>query len=159
WAQREPSRMSRLVLVGTTPRFVAGEDWPHAMARETLRRFGDELRLSYRLTLQRFLTLQMRGSEEGEAALPMLRRHLFERGEPLPQVMAGALDVLAGIDLRDDVPGIDVPALVISGDRDTLAPVEAGRWLAQALPDARFAPIAGAAHVAFLSHPRAFDAA
>jgi pimeloyl-[acyl-carrier protein] methyl ester esterase len=159
WARLHPDRIQRLVLVATTPSFVARDGWPNAMQDETLPKFGDELRVAYRLTLQRFLTLQTQGSEGGRAALAALRHQLFARGEPSAAVLEQSLALVRGIDLRADAPSIRAPALVVSGDRDTLAPVEAGRWLAQALPDARFAPIAGAAHVPFLSHPRAFDAA
>ena len=45
WALTQPKRVSRIVLVATSPRFVAGDDWPHAMSDETLVRFGDELRV------------------------------------------------------------------------------------------------------------------
>ena len=54
---------------------------------------------------------------------------------------------------------IPQPALVVVGSRDTLAFPAAGQWLAERLPDAQFAPIDGAAHVPFLSHPDAFAAA
>jgi pimeloyl-[acyl-carrier protein] methyl ester esterase len=46
----------------------------------------------------------------------------------------------------------------VAGERDTLALPEAGRWLADRLPDAKFALIPGAAHVPFLSHAEAFAA-
>jgi pimeloyl-[acyl-carrier protein] methyl ester esterase len=159
WALREPGRIGALVLVATSPRFVAGDDWPHAMARETLARFGDELRAAYRLTLLRFLTLQLRGSDEGEAALRLLRGHLFARGEPASGMLADALSILECTDLRGEVPAIAQRTLVVAGERDTLAPLAAGEWLAQAMPNARFAPIMGAAHAPFLSHPREFAAA
>ena len=51
------------------------------------------------------------------------------------------------------------PALVISGDRDTLALPGAGRFLAETLPNGTFALIAGAAHIPFVSHADAFAAA
>jgi pimeloyl-[acyl-carrier protein] methyl ester esterase len=156
WARAQPGRVDRLVLVATTPCFVARDDWPQAMAGETLSRFGDELAISYRLTLQRFLSLQLAGSADGREALAALRRGLFARGEPAPSVLAEALAVLAATDLRADVPAVAQPALVISGERDTLTPAAAGEWLAAALPDARFVSIAGAGHVPFLSHPGEF---
>jgi len=64
--------------------------------------------------------------------------------------------VLRDTDLRGEMARIAQPALVVSGDRDTLAFPAAGRYLAAHLPSARFALIAGAAHVPFLSHPDAF---
>lgn len=159
WARAQPQRIGRLVLVATTPCFVARADWPQAMAADTLARFGDELCASYRLTLQRFLSLQLAGSTDSRAALATLRRHLFARGDPAPSVLAEALAVLAATDLRADVPAIAQPALVVTGERDTLAPPAAGAWLASALPNARLVTIAGAGHVPFLSHPAEFAAA
>jgi pimeloyl-[acyl-carrier protein] methyl ester esterase len=122
------------------------------MSAETPRRFGDELRVAYRLTLQRFLTLQVRGSDAGRAVLAQLRARLFERGAPSVASLNAVLDLLVETDLRASVPRIHVPALVVSGGRDTLAPAAAGKWLAGALPDARYRVIEHAAHAPFLSH-------
>lgn len=159
WAAREPARVARLVLVCTSPRYVDGPDWPHAMRAETLARFGDELASAWRLTLQRFLTLQVQGSDEGRRSLAVLRHQLFARGDPSREALAGALALLASTDLRDEVGSVRASALVVSGERDTLAPPAAGAWLAQALPDARYVRIDGAAHAPFLSHRDAFDGA
>ena len=158
WAHAHPARVRRLVLVSATPKFVAADGWPHAMSHQTLRRFADELRVAYRPTLQRFLTLQTQGSDEARRTLAGLRALMFSRGEPDADVLRGALDALAGSDVRELAPRIRAPALVVAGDRDTLAPADASRWLAAALPDARLAIIAGAAHAPFLSHAREFDA-
>ena len=159
WARLRPARVARLVLVCTTPRFVAGPDWPHAMAAETLRRFGDELRVAWKLTVQRFLALQVHGSEHGRAALALLRHDLYARGEPSPQMLSEALSTMETTDLRADAAEIAQPALVIAGERDMLTPPGAGRWLGENMPNARFVCIDGAAHAPFLSHPHAFFAA
>ena len=127
------------MLVGATPRFVADDDWPHAMTAETLARFGDELAVSWRHTLQRFLALQVHGSDHGRAALHALRHELFARGEPAPAVLRDGLALLGRLDLRAQVPAIAAPTLVVAGGRDALTPPGAGRWLAAALPDARTA--------------------
>jgi pimeloyl-[acyl-carrier protein] methyl ester esterase len=156
WARQRPARIARLVLVTTTPSFVARDAWPHAMSVETLARFGDDLRMSYRPTLQRFLALQVHGSDEGRAALATLRHRLFDRGEPSPRVLAGALALLRGADLREAVAGIDTPTLVVGGGRDAIVPIEATRRLAASLPRAAHVAIAGSAHAPFLSHPRNF---
>lgn len=159
WARLAPQQVGRLVLVGATPRFVAASDWPHAMAPETLARFGDELAVAYRLTLQRFLTLQMQGSDAGRAALHELRGAIFARGEPGAANLRTALAMLQAIDLRDDASQVIAPTLIVSGDRDTLTTAAAGAWLAAAMPAARQVLIKGAAHAPFLSHRPAFDAA
>jgi pimeloyl-[acyl-carrier protein] methyl ester esterase len=159
WALDRPDAVAKLVLVGTTPCFVAREDWPHAISGETLRRFGDELAVSYRSTLQRFVTLQTQGSEHAREILGLMRTELFARGAPSRQDLEDALAALAAIDLRARVGAIAQPVLVIAGECDTLVPAAAGAWLAAALPAGRLASIAGAAHAPFLSHPEAFFAA
>ncbi len=159
WALAHPARISKLALANTTPKFVADDAWPHAMAPQTLARFADELRVAYRLTLQRFLTLQVQSSDEGKSTLAMLRHELFARGEPSPQVLTEALISLAAADLRSRVPQITLPTLVIAGERDTLTPPAASEWLARALPAARLVRIAGAGHAPFLSHRDAFERA
>ncbi|MBU6485438.1 MAG: alpha/beta fold hydrolase, partial [Betaproteobacteria bacterium] len=88
--------------------------------------------------------------------LSALRAQLFERGEPGAAVLAETLAMLADNDLRPELSRITVPALVIGGDRDALVPLDATRELAAGLRRGVYAPIPGAAHAPFLSHPRAF---
>ncbi|MEO8739974.1 MAG: pimeloyl-ACP methyl ester esterase BioH [Casimicrobiaceae bacterium] len=159
WARTRPVGVRALVLTATTPCFVQRDDWPHAMAAATLDRFDDELVASYRLTLQRFLSLQMQGSERSREALAQMRSTLFARGEPTPADLRDALAVLATTDLRRVVADIAQSALIIVGDRDALTPLAASRWLAAALPKATLVTLAGAGHAPFISHPDAFVAA
>lgn len=159
WAGAEPARIARLILTGTTPCFAARPDWPDAMPAATLRQFGDELAVSYRLTLQRFVALQVRGADCPRAVLAQLRGELFARGEPAREALQAGLDLLADTDLRGEVGAIRQPAVVIAGERDALTPPEAARWLSGALPRGSLRLIRGAAHAPFLSHPTAFVAA
>lgn len=159
WASAQRDRIARLILVSTTPSFVARDGWPDAMSPDMLGRFGDELRVAFRLTLQRFLALQVHGSDEGRGLLAQLRTRLFERGLPSPATLADAIALLMRADLRPALPRIRAAALVIGGDRDALVPLPATRALADALPSAAHVAIAGAAHAPFLSHRSAFLAA
>ena len=159
WALTSPDRIARLVLVATTPCFVSRADWPHAMTETSLRQFGAELSASYRLTLQRFVSLQVQGSEEARAVMAQLRAQLFARGEPSRAALHDALLLLARTDLRPEIGAISQPARVIAGERDTLVPPAACEWLARTLPHASFRLIPRAAHAPFLSHPDAFMSA
>jgi hypothetical protein len=93
--------------------------------------------------MQRFLALQVHGSEAGRATLATLRHQLYARGEPSRDALADSLRLLAATDLRGEVGAIVAPALVVSGERDTLAPAGAGAWLGAALPNATYVRIDG----------------
>jgi pimeloyl-[acyl-carrier protein] methyl ester esterase len=154
WARQRGDGIARLALMATSPLFVRRSDWPHAMDAETLARFGDELRTNYRATLLRFLTLQVKNSEQGKASLVALRARLFERGEPSRKTLQQGLDLLVHTDLRADAASLTQPAVVIAGERDTLAPAAAGEWLAQQMAHANLELVTGAGHAPFMSHPR-----
>ncbi|MDO8294727.1 MAG: alpha/beta fold hydrolase [Gallionella sp.] len=156
WAIRHPQQISRLALVASTPCFVRRSGWDCAMAEETLAEFAAALQQDYTLTLRRFLALQVRGSEGERELLAALRSALMSRGEPDLGALQAGLDTLRDCDLRGVLPGIHQPALVISGERDTLTPPQAAYYLAAQLPNARLALIKGAAHAPFLSHPDEF---
>jgi pimeloyl-[acyl-carrier protein] methyl ester esterase len=152
WAQLHPAQIDRLALIATTPCFVQREDWDCAMAADTLQQFAESLLQNHALTLRRFLALQVRGSEDERELLADLRAQLFSRGEPDVAALKGGLEILRDTDLRAALPEITQPTLVLAGERDTITPLAAAHYTAQALPHARLLSIRGAAHAPFLSH-------
>jgi pimeloyl-[acyl-carrier protein] methyl ester esterase len=151
-ARREPTLATALVLVATTPKFAASDDWEYGMAAAVLDEFASSLAADHRRTVQNFLALQTRGDRNALDTLRRLRRSLDAHGEPDQRALKAGLEVLRTADLRDALPRIAVPALVIAGDHDRLTPPQAGRALAGALPNARFLRIAHSGHAPFLSH-------
>lgn len=156
WAMQQPHHIARLVLVGSTPRFVSGGDWQFGVAEDVFRDFAAQVRQDYRGTLSRFLALQAYGGDASKETVRQLRAHFFEHGEPAPQTLQAGLDVLLATDLREELGAVMAPALVLHGDYDKLAPVAAGRWLAQHLPCAQLRVCNNASHAPFLSHPAWF---
>lgn len=72
--------------------------------------------------------------------------------------MVGAqLAMLSRTDTTEALAGISVPTLVVGGEEDPLTPPETMRALADRIPEARFAPVAGAGHVVSLESPDAFN--
>ena len=151
-ARLSAGRVPGLVLVTTTPKFVASPDWPHGMTPELLADFATRLRDDYRRTVQNFLALQTRGDEHALATLRELRRRIDLRPPPAREALDVGLEILAAADLRAGLADIAAPALVISGEHDRLTPPGAGRWLADGLPRARYVAVEGAAHAPFVSH-------
>jgi pimeloyl-[acyl-carrier protein] methyl ester esterase len=153
-ALRDEKRIAALVQITATPRFVSAPDWPAAMDRNTLDRFHEGLLDDPAATLQRFLALQVRGSDAGRETLRSLRRELAGRPQPDPVALATGLDLLRESDLRDRLPDLPCPSLWLFGERDTLVPAAAAaRGVAELLPTARVGIIRGAAHAPFFSHP------
>ena len=156
-ALRYPQNVTRLVLVGATPKFVQAPDWPHAMPADVFSEFAHNLGHDYRATLLRFLSLHIGRNEDGRALLKQLRAKVFTpRGEPQPAALAAGLAILEQADLRGRLAEIRVPTLVVHGNHDRLAAPAAAEFLAAHLPRARLLRIEGAGHAPFLSHPVQF---
>ncbi len=68
------------------------------------------------------------------------------------------LDILATADLREMLPSIHRPVLLLHGSADTICPLDAARFMATRLPRARLVEFAGAGHAPFMSRPDEFNA-
>lgn len=151
-----PDQVSQLVLVATTPCFTKQTDWPWGMDAATLRLFKENLDRQYLQTLQRFLTLQVRGGIDQTIVLAQLRERLLLRGQPAPQALQAGLQILLTSDLRTSIPYITQPVMLIHGENDVITPVNAAHWMLQRLPRAIFKTMAHCGHAPFLSHPESF---
>jgi class 3 adenylate cyclase len=83
-----------------------------------------------------------------QAANAEARAHFarLERGTASPGMLAGLVRMFLDLDVRDVVPNVHVPALVLHRRHDTLVNVGNGRWLAEHLPDARLVELEGSDH-------------
>jgi pimeloyl-ACP methyl ester carboxylesterase len=66
---------------------------------------------------------------------------------------------LTTFDRRAELSRIAVPTLLIAAERDRAAPPRTMQRMAEAIPGARLAVLAGAGHMAHLERPAAFKAA
>jgi pimeloyl-[acyl-carrier protein] methyl ester esterase len=151
-----PERVTKLILVASTPKFTRSADWTHGIGPEVLEQFAQELEHDAKKTIRRFLALQLRGSERAQASLAALNHAVFRHGLPAPAALRGGLNILRDADLRAFLARITAPALVIAGERDPLIPLPAGDYLAANLPNGKLFTLSKAGHAPFLSHPAEF---
>ena len=156
WALSRSQQVHKLALIGATPKFVKSKTWSLGIELEVFRQFAEDVALKYEDTLGRFLALQAYGGETDRASLRVLREHFFERPSPAPDILMSGLNILLDTDLREAISKINIPTLVVHGQYDKLAPIQAGHWLAETLPDSHWRPHKGASHAPFISHPSWF---
>jgi len=147
-----PHKITRLILLASTPAFVATADWQAGMAPDDLEAFGAALIADPAATLLRFLSLQTRGMAGQKAVLHHLRQAFLSVPAADAGALASGLDILRHADLRAALPKLSQPTLVVHGTLDTLTPPAAGAWLAATLPNARHSVFPRAAHAPHVSH-------
>jgi len=155
-ALRHPEKVKRLVLVGSVARFVRDDDWRYAISSEILQDFSTSLKNDLQETLQRFIALQIMGSDESRMILRKLRELMNSNLAPQPAALQGGLKILQDVDLRDQLPQLKQPILMIFGKRDTLSRPQTAKQMLPLLPNAKLEIIDGAGHAPFLSHNQHF---
>lgn len=161
-----PDLVRRLVLVGATPCFVNKSfdqnnaeyrnTWDAGIDPEVFSNFADNVNEDYHKTMTQFLTLQCMGANDARSTVKLLRNKFAERPIPASQTLYRALNILLDTDLRPEIELLRKPTLLVHGDRDTLAPVQAAHWMMQNLPMGFLRVMAGASHAPFLSHQEQF---
>ena len=152
----QPDRIRRLVLVSATPKFVNTPDWQTGVDPANFSAFAESVNHDYKATILQFLTLQCMQADDRRSTIKQLRASFELKPTPTQATLQRALRVLLEADLRAEIPNIRKPTLLIHGDRDTLAPVQAAHWMMQHLPMGYLRVISGAAHAPFLSHSEQF---
>jgi len=79
--------------------------------------------------------------------------------QPAEAIAAASLGMAERPDSRPDLPGIDVPTLVITSTDDTLIPPEVSKPMAKAIPGADLLVIQGAGHLSNLEQAETFSGA
>jgi len=155
WARRAPAQVSRLALIAATPCFAQRADWPHAVTKEMMSQFTSAIKRDCPSVLRRFVALQSLGDAQAVRVAHKLRTALLTNPLPAQEVLESGLEILRVADLREMLPSIHQPVLVVHGECDTVTPHAAGKALSEALRNARFHTLPGAGHAPFLSDPNA----
>jgi pimeloyl-ACP methyl ester carboxylesterase len=80
-------------------------------------------------------------------------------GDVRPESLRRQLEMMAEADLRDLLPRLAVPTLLIWGERDVRSPLEVARQFERAIQQAELVVIPEVGHVSNLERPEEFNAA
>lgn len=150
-AASRPERVASLYLLAGNPKFVKMPGWA-GVRPEVLDGFAGQLSEDARLTLQRFLGLQVQGLADGKQLLQELRLAVQECEAPAIAALQGGLQILKNADLRPALSSLTCPVTAIQGDKDTLIPIQTGAALRSLNPRTVLHVLDNAGHVPFLSH-------
>ena len=145
FAAAHPERTTGLILMGAEVRERKDEEWP----------WGESTEEDFEAYLPRLPELwgkpgrfmeRLAPSQEDTPWLTDWSARL-QRNANTPSGAEAFFRMAFDIDVRDIVPTIRVPTLVMHSEGDRICHVENGRYLAREIPDARYIEFPGADHV------------
>ena len=145
FAATYPERTAALVVRSCSPRTLWAPDFPWGRSEQAYQRETDQaLRVfgSRAGAREAVRALGMRTDDEVEAYID------FVRYGASPGMLEKLYRMNKEIDIRQVLPTVRVPALVIHGSQDQIVPVQAGAYTAQCMRSARFIELPGLGHLA-----------
>lgn len=148
-----PERLSGLVTIASSPRFIAGPGWP-GIAADLLGLFENQLEKNFQKTLERFLAIQAMGSETAKHDIKTIRQHITQFPDPAEEALKKGLRILSCEDMRHDIGRISVPTLRLYGRLDSLVPTSGIDRICELHPQSDAVVLPHASHAPFISHPQ-----
>jgi len=150
-AAAEPDPFARLVLVGPSPRYIDDDGYTGGFTRADIDGLLESMDSNY-LGWSSAMAPVIMGNDER----PQLGEELtnsFCRADP--DIARHFARVTFLSDNRDDLARVATPTVVLQSAEDAIAPLEVGRYVAGAMPDARLDVIDATGHCPNLSAPQA----
>ncbi len=151
-----PARCKKLVLISSTARFCATDGYPCGVAEKALRRMILQLKRNPESVLSEFYknihatsTLSPSTGGVSDPALQPSTQHIVAEVRDLGE----GLKYLQSADLREKVPTLGIPVLLLHGEEDQIIPPSASEWLHKHLPNSRLQIIENTGHALFSENP------
>ena len=149
-AATHPERVRALVCCGAMARSTPDDDYPLGTPKEALVEAGAELVAPHWGT-GAMIEVAAPSHADDPAARAMFAR--LERSSASPGMLGQLALMFFDIDVRDVVPTVQVPALILHRAHDRLVNIRHGRWLADHMPNARFVELPGDDHAIWYEEP------
>jgi pimeloyl-[acyl-carrier protein] methyl ester esterase len=136
-----PESCKKLVLISSTAKFCATEDYSCGTHEKILKRMILQLKRNPEAVLNEFFKNVHFPSRESRAAIAARNVNI----EELDDLVAG-LEYLLNSDIRTKVPTLGIPVQIFHGLEDRIIPVEAAEWLHENVPDSQLKIYEGHGH-------------
>ena len=145
YAATHPGEVSALALFGTFARMLEAPDFSPGISEAALDRWAGVVRRDWGGPVGVNLWAP---SRLGDHEFERWWARLLRQGTS-PAGAIALMDLYREMDVRAVLPAIDVPTLVIHREGDRMIPVQQGRYLAEAIPGARYVELPGNDHLPF----------
>lgn len=142
FAALHPDRVQSLILYGLFAKGTASDDWPHAMPAETWEVGFEGIREAWGEGVSAFMLAPAKAQED--PAFLEWWGH-FERMSSSPRNVLRTLELDAQIDIREVLPTVQAPTLILHREGDAW-PIDGAEYAAEQIPKARLVRLEGDNH-------------
>jgi len=149
-----PKNVKNLVCISSTPCFIRKLGWEYGISINFFSKFKNNLLNNWKKTLKSFFLLQIKEDKESKNILKKLENDFMGQQLPTKEGLEKSLEILAEIDMRNEVKNINIPALIITGKLDYISNYKASIWMQSQIKESKIFIFDSAGHIPFLNHQR-----
>ena len=153
YLQHFPERIKELLLISSTPKFVACESWKNGMTKEKFEQFYTNFTQKPHKTLQQFFILQTLNEKNAKGLIRALSKSTITKDF---HNISWGLDWLENIDLRDAQIANRDNVYLMQGENDQVTSVAMAYDTEAIFNNWKLLNIVDAGHAPFLSHQKIF---
>ena len=154
YAAAHPERVDSLVLCNTSARYLVADDYPIGFTPEALDFVIEFIRTHWGTT--EFLSIA--GAADGEETARRDALAPLFRASVTPRTAAAQYDyLLRNLDVRQVLPLIRAPTLVLSADNPSFLPIAMGRYISEHIEGSKFVALPGQDMMIFGQRKVVFD--
>jgi pimeloyl-ACP methyl ester carboxylesterase len=148
-----PEKVSKLVLVSGSPKFIATEDFPHGFSPHEAEQQFAALEESYSIWLRGFFELIF-----PELGTEYLKEWGFRMSQKTPkEIASNSLKNVFEADLRPLLKKINVSTLIINGENDGAVRIEGAKYMHENIQESRMYTFDGIGHFPSITAAEKFN--
>ncbi len=152
-----PKDVSRMIFVGSMPKFSKSEDYPFGLDVPKMRKLGDQVEDAYPAIVDVFFRSLFTREERESRRFKWMQKFRRTTDAPMQASLIEYLDILEQEDLRNVLPTIAVPAQFMNGREDQICTFDAVEFIKTLLPQAHYHYFEKCGHFPFLSKAYEFN--
>lgn len=153
YLQQYPQNDQNLMLIASTPKFMASANWPYGMPQDKFVSFLQQFDRSPQSTIKQFMALQALHDISSKRIVVALDQAASKQNI---HKLRWGLRWLEEIDLREADLSNFVDIQLLQGENDQVCLVQAAEHTAKIWNRISLCKVAKAGHLPFLSHPQQF---
>jgi pimeloyl-[acyl-carrier protein] methyl ester esterase len=147
--EHKQANIGSLILVSSTPKFVASDDFKIGMNEAVFKKFTKNIESGHEKALADFFRLMFTKDEDGSKYVDELMKYI-----PSQETLKECMDSFKRFDERHVLPTIDIPTLILTGDSDEIVDPKASMYMSQEIKGSTLKIFKGAGHAPHLTREK-----
>jgi pimeloyl-[acyl-carrier protein] methyl ester esterase len=144
--KQNPKLINSLILISTTPRFIESDDFKIGMNNAVFNKFKKGLKNDKDKTLDEFYHMLFAANEDRSQYLDDLKKQI-----PPEKTLLDSMNSFENYDERNILPKINIPTLILAGDKDKIIDAKASMFMSQEIKGSVLRIFKGTGHAPFLT--------